>query len=179
MASATIDIAGVTITVASLAVVNASGSLFDLSTGLPWSLHNSLRRPTAAQRAALRTVCEAAPAPPMNTTIGIVATDACLARPEVGRLAQSAHDGLARAIRPAHSLIDGDTVFGLATGVHDVGSIDAGTMRGVGSRASQLNLLFAMAAEVFETACVDAVLTATSFGSVPSYRELCPSAFRA
>ena len=60
-----------------------------------------------------------------------------------------------------------------------MGSIDAGTMRGVGSRASQLNLLFAMAAEVFETACVDAVLTATSFGSVPSYRELCPSAFRA
>ena len=179
MASTRIDIAGVTVTVAALAVVNASGALVDLSTGLPWSPCNSLRRPAAAERTALRTVCESAHAPPLNTTIGVVATDACLTRPEAGRLAQSAHDGLARAIRPAHSLMDGDTVFGLATGAHDVGSIDAGIRRDVGSRASRLNLLFAAAADVFEMACVDAVLTATSLGSAPTYRELCPSAFRA
>ena len=55
-------------------------------------------------------VNRSAAAPPLNTTIGVVATSAVLTRPEAGRLAQSAHDGLARAIRPAHALVDGDTI---------------------------------------------------------------------
>ena len=51
-----------------------------------------------------------------NTTIGIVATDAALTRPEARRLAIAAHDGLARAIWPVHTPADGDLVFALATG---------------------------------------------------------------
>lgn len=183
MASATIEIGETTFVVAAIAVVNASGSLIDMSTGLPWSsspsVRRALRRPNAEQRAAVRTIFETAHAPALNTTIGIVATDAALARPEAGRLAQSAHDGLSRAIRPAHGLMDGDTVFGLATGTHQLGSGDAGIVRGVESRASQLNRLLAAAADVFETACIDAVLTAASSGSAMSYRDVCPSAFRA
>jgi L-aminopeptidase/D-esterase-like protein len=179
MASITLDIGGVAVTVAALAVVNASGSLFDLSTGLPWQRRDFLRRPPVDERAALRAAWDATHAPPLNTTIGVVATDAALVRPEAGRLAQSAHDGLARAVRPAHSLMDGDTVFGLATGATQIGSTDAGIVRGIGSRASHLNLVFAAAADAFETACVDAVLATTSLGSAPSYRDLCPSAFRA
>ena len=183
MASATIEIGETTVVVAAIAVVNASGSLIDMSTGLPWSsspsVRRALRRPNAEQRAAVRTIFETAHAPALNTTIGIVATDAALARPEAGRLAQSAHDGLSRAIRPAHGLMDGDTVFGLATGTHQLGSGDTGIVRGGDSRASQLNRLLAAAADVFETACIDAVLTAASSGSAVSYRDVCPSAFRA
>jgi len=178
MASTTIEIDRATVTIAALAVVNASGSLLSPTTGLPWSRPKSLRRPSPHEKAGLRAVLEAAKSPPLNTTIGVVATDAALTRPESGRLAQSAHDGLARAVRPAHSLMDGDTVFGLATGVHELGSLDAGIVGGVSSRASHLNLLSAAAADAFESACVDAVLTAVSLGSAHSYRDLCPSAFR-
>lgn len=51
-----------------------------------------------------------------NTTIGIVATDAALLKPQVNRLCMSAHDGYAMAIRPAHMPMDGDTVFGMSHG---------------------------------------------------------------
>jgi D-aminopeptidase len=54
--------------------------------------------------------------PGENTTIAIVATDAVLSKPQARRLAVAAHDGLARAIRPAHTPLDGDLVFAAATG---------------------------------------------------------------
>ena len=53
---------------------------------------------------------------PQNTTIAIVATDAALTRTEAKRLAIMAHDGMARALRPTHAAMDGDTVFSAATG---------------------------------------------------------------
>lgn len=178
MASTTIDFDQVTVRVAALAVVNASGSLLDPHTGLPWARPAGLRRPTAGERSALRAARQALTVPPLNTTIGIVATDADLSRPEAGRLAQSAHDGLARAIRPAHSLMDGDTIFGLATADHEIGSDPRGGIRNVESRASRLNHLFAAAADVFATACADAIVTATSVGATRSYRDICGSAYR-
>ncbi|MGQ0443637.1 MAG: P1 family peptidase [Beijerinckiaceae bacterium] len=51
-----------------------------------------------------------------NTTIAIVATDAALTKPEAKRLAVMAHDGMARALRPSHACMDGDTIFAAATG---------------------------------------------------------------
>ena len=51
-----------------------------------------------------------------NTTIAVIATDAVLTKPDAKRLAIAAHDGFARAIWPAHTPVDGDLVFGLATG---------------------------------------------------------------
>jgi L-aminopeptidase/D-esterase-like protein len=56
------------------------------------------------------------PSPATNTTIGVVATDALLSKAQARKVAQMAHDGLARAIRPSHTMFDGDTVFCLATG---------------------------------------------------------------
>lgn len=179
MASTRVECGDVTIGVAALAVVNASGTLFDPATGLPWTPPPGLRRPTVAERRALADARAAAVAPPLNTTIGVVVTDADLTRPESGRLAQSAHDGLARAIRPAHSLMDGDTIFGLATARHTIAVGRTGIVRGPHSRAAQLDELFQAAADVFQTACVDALLTAVSPGATPSYRDLCPSAWRA
>lgn len=57
-----------------------------------------------------------AAAPGGNTTIGVVVTDALLTREQASRVATVAHDGIARAVRPAHTMLDGDTVFCLATG---------------------------------------------------------------
>ena len=51
-----------------------------------------------------------------NTTIGVVATDAELSKEQANRLAAVAHDGIARAIRPSHTMYDGDTIFCMATG---------------------------------------------------------------
>ena len=51
-----------------------------------------------------------------HTVIGVVATNAKLTKEETNKVAQMAHDGLARAIRPAHTMFDGDTLFALATG---------------------------------------------------------------
>jgi L-aminopeptidase/D-esterase-like protein len=53
--------------------------------------------------------------PAANTTIGVVATDAELTREQANRLATVAHDGIARAIRPSHTMYDGDTIFCMAT----------------------------------------------------------------
>jgi L-aminopeptidase/D-esterase-like protein len=54
--------------------------------------------------------------PGTNTTIGVVVTDAEMTKEQANRLATVAHDGIARAIRPAHTMYDGDTIFTLATG---------------------------------------------------------------
>ena len=54
-----------------------------------------------------------------NTTIGVVGTNAALSPTEVTKVAQMAHDGLARTIRPVHTMSDGDTIFALSIGTHD------------------------------------------------------------
>lgn len=171
MAAVAVDTGHRPVTVAALAVVNASGSTIDPSTGLPWIGGHGLRRPSTGDRRRLRDHLEAGRAEatsPLNTTIGVVATDAGLTRPEAQRLAMAAHDGLARAIRPAHLLVDGDTVFALATG--GLGLPDD-------RRTHHLNTLLEAAADVFGRACVDAVVHAAAVGDDPAYADLCPSAF--
>lgn len=169
-----------TATVAALAVVNASGSPIDLATGAPWTSHPALRRPPSEERRALVAAVEAirAASNPLNTTIGVVATDADLSRPEAGRLAQSAHDGLARSLRPAHGLTDGDTIFGLATGTVALAEDRDGLVRSATSRVVHLNALCAAAADVFALACADAVVHADATGDALAYVDLCPSAVR-
>ena len=53
------------------------------------------------------------------TTIGCVVTDAALSNPQANRVATVAHDGIARAVRPAHTMYDGDTIFCLSSGLVD------------------------------------------------------------
>jgi L-aminopeptidase/D-esterase-like protein len=77
-----------------------------------------------------------------NTVIGVVATNATLAKEAANKVAQMAHDGLARAIRPAHTMFDGDTIFALATGQ---------------GPETDVNLMGAFAAEVTAQAIVNAV----------------------
>jgi len=77
------------------------------------------------------------------TTIGVIATDARLTKAQATKLAQIAHDGLARAIHPVHTVMDGDVMFALATGAADLDG--------------DMTLLGAVAAEVVARAIVDAV----------------------
>jgi L-aminopeptidase/D-esterase-like protein len=178
-ASQVVALDGGTITVAALAVVNASGSPIDPASGLPWEGPRRLRRPTADERRLLRSIVTPAQPQPLNTTIGVVAVDADLTRPELGRLAQSAHDGLARALRPAHGLFDGDTIFGLATGDRPLPAAgDPATRHLAGPRPATVNRLCGVAADVFATACTDAILNATTVGDLLAYRDVCPSALR-
>jgi putative pantetheine hydrolase len=107
------------------------------------------------------------------TTIGVVATDATLTKAECRRAAGIAHDGLARAIRPVHTLFDGDTLFALATGSRPAPDLPG------------LVLLMEAGAACVARAVAHAVLAATGVdrrtdGGVllPSYREAFPSVGR-
>lgn len=176
-AARVVDVAnGPTVTVGAVAVVNANGSVVDPSTGLPWAPSGmTLRRPSAAERHTVRAACVAGGR--LNTTIGVVATSARLTKAEASKLASVAHDGMARAIRPAHSMFDGDTVFGLATGFDELPA--ARQHLGVeGSRQHAINQLLAAGADAFAAACTHAIIAATTIGDLPAYRDLCPSAVR-
>ena len=89
----------------------------------------------------------------------------------------TAHDGLARAIRPVHSMFDGDTIFCLSTGQHTLAAASAPGLRRTDTRPGVVNTLLAAAADCFALACTRAVIEARSIGGAPSYRDLCPSAF--
>ena len=165
------------IVVGALAVVNAAGHVIDPTTGLP-RFHEqiTLRRPPAAQREALIEATRPAPIP-LNTTIGVVATSAKLTKAECRKMAAVAHDGMARAIRPVHSMFDGDAIFCLSTARHEIATGDATGLRRPDTRPGALNALLAAAADCFALACTRAVIEARSIGGAPSYADLCPSAF--
>jgi L-aminopeptidase/D-esterase-like protein len=87
-----------------------------------------------------------------NTVIGVIAANADLNKEQVNKVAQMAHDGLARTIRPAHTMLDGDTLFALATGGHK----------------ADVNIIGAYAAEAMARAIIRAVLAAQPSGGLPS-----------
>jgi L-aminopeptidase/D-esterase-like protein len=87
-----------------------------------------------------------------NTIIGVVATNAKFDKPQVTKIAQMANDGLARVIRPSHTMLDGDTIFALATG----------------RRKADVSSVGAFAAEALALAIVRAVKSATPAGGLPS-----------
>jgi putative pantetheine hydrolase len=163
-------------TVAALAVVNAVGAPFDPRTGellgaaLGFPGEFDLGRPDADDVARVVAAAEAGPTGPLlHTTLGVVATDVALTKAQAGKLAALAHDGMARAIRPVHSMFDGDTVFGLATGDRPPPDPLA------------FHAVLASCADVFARAVAHGVLAATTVqtpaGRWLSYRDAFPSAF--
>ncbi|MGW8728359.1 P1 family peptidase [Streptomyces sp. NPDC055808] len=165
-------------TVAALAVVNAFGSAVDPHTGVLYGEYGEygegdLQLPSpgvhlAAQEEIARSR-ERMGLPPLNTTLAVVVTDAPLSRPQAQKLAGTAHDGLARALRPVHLMHDGDTVFALASGEHG----DSGD---AALSALELNHVLAAGADVVARAIVRGVRAAESIegpgGTFPSYRDL-------
>jgi L-aminopeptidase/D-esterase-like protein len=183
--------------VAALAVVNSVGSvasprtgeLYGVASGLPGEF-DWLRAPSPAElsgAAGLGLLADRRPRPPLNTTIGVVATNVALTKAQCTRLAGAGHDGLARAIRPAHTMFDGDTIFGLSVPGSDSavsGPAASGSAASGSAGSAVLPLLFydilAAAADCFCRAIVHAVLSASSVttpaGSWPAYLDAFPSA---
>lgn len=156
------------VSLAAAVVVNAAGSVVEPRTGRLYADRgHRLSDPTEAERIAL-TEADGGTAPLLNTTIGVILTDATLTKAQATKVAQVGHDGMARAIAPIHTMVDGDTVFCLASGTI---SADSDPMRAFGA----FNDLLGAAAEVFTDACLNAVLSAESRGGLPSYAELAPS----
>jgi L-aminopeptidase/D-esterase-like protein len=151
--------------IAAVAIVNGSGSPFDPRTGRLWADRlNLLPRPSEAGKAALAAAQASAPRR-LNTVIGAVLTDASLTKSQASKLAAVAHDGLARAVRPVHSMSDGDTIFSLASGRR-------GHNPDVTVALKDFNSLLADAADIFNDACQDGLLAARNRGEWRSYRDL-------
>ena len=158
-------------TVGALMAVNSAGEVIDPDTGLPWYPIPGVRAPDPAEVAAGRPGPErlsryGTAARPLNTTIGVVATDLELTKAQCKRIAVAAHDGLARAVRPAHAMFDGDTVFALATGTRGAPP---------DSWVRALDRVCAAAAHVVAVAIGRAVLAAQPLGEVTSYTNRYPS----
>lgn len=91
-----------------------------------------------------------------NTTIGIIATDAVLTKAQAEKIAQMAHDGYARALRPVHTMSDGDVIFAIGTGHIE---LEGNAFGAIGAAAS----------DVMARAIVHAILNAESVGETLSY----------
>ena len=145
--SASIDL-GDGLYVAALIAVNAVGDVVDTD----GTIIAGLRNPEAPDTflSSLQMMKSMARMPFGNTVIGVVATNAKLNKEHVNKVAQMAHDGLAQAIRPAHTMFDGDTIFALATGEIE----------------SNVNVIGAYAAEAVALAIRRGVRAAKSLGGV-------------
>jgi L-aminopeptidase/D-esterase-like protein len=91
-----------------------------------------------------------------NTVIGVVATNARLSKEEANKVAQMAHDGIARTIRPAHTMLDGDTLFALSTG----------------KKRIDVNIVGAYGAEVVAQSIVNAVMAAKAVEGLPTAMDI-------
>ena len=103
-----------------------------------------------------------------NTTIGVVATNAALTKAQANKVAQMAHDGLARTIQPVHTPADGDTLFAVATGKLKPAAGSAPGSLGAGLPG----IVGALAAEVVAAAVVSAILHAKGIPGYPACSDL-------
>jgi L-aminopeptidase/D-esterase-like protein len=144
--------------VSALIAVNAVGDVVDPSTG---EVVAGVRTADGLSLADARKLLRSDPAiggrDGENTTIGVVATNALLTKAQAKRIAQVAHDGLARSIYPSHTPFDGDALFVLSTGeIDDVDFLTLG----------------ALAADMVAEAVVRAVRAATGIEGIPAAGDL-------
>ncbi|GIK29229.1 MAG: P1 family peptidase [Chloroflexi bacterium] len=152
--SAAMDLGGGLI-VAALVAVNSQGDVVEPDGSIIAGLRSASDAPGYANM--LQWMRESRLTPPSTeaTVIGVVATNARLNKEHTNKVAQMAHDGLARAIRPAHTMYDGDTLFALATGAVD----------------ADASLVGAFAADVLERAIRRGIKAAHSLGGVRAWNE--------
>ena len=145
--------------VAALVAVNAAGDVIDPATNTVIAgVRTEDGRGLADARVLLRAGKLTPPIRGSATTIGVVATNARLTKSQATKLAQMAHDGLARVIAPAHTPYDGDTIFALATG-DLAGDADLLTVGALG-------------ADAMATAVLRAVRAAAGIPGFPAARDL-------
>jgi L-aminopeptidase/D-esterase-like protein len=147
------------LTVAALVAVNAVGDIINPATG---QVIAGMRTEDGKGLADARSFIKAGRLQQtragQNTTLGVVATNARLSKAQATKVAHMAHDGFARAIAPAHTPFDGDTIFVLATGTH-AGGVD-------------LLIVGALAADAVAEAIVRAAREATGIPGYPAARDL-------
>ncbi len=152
--------------VSAIAVVNALGDVVDPETG------RVIAAPRAEDDDGFHSTVELMTRPRSewfqaqavaggNTTIGVLATNAFLSKEHANKLAERGQDGIALAVRPSHTMGDGDTVFALATGAWP-GEVNR----------TQLTRLGAVAASVMAQAVVRGVTQARGLADVPGVKEL-------
>jgi L-aminopeptidase/D-esterase-like protein len=167
------------VTVGALVVVNSAGNVIDQTTGLPWLSYLvdelGLTTPPDEQVASLAAL--ESPLSSLNTAIAVVATDAALSPSACRQVASTAHDGLARSIRPAHTPVDGDMVFALATGAVEVAP-EADTPAAFSPETALATAVGAAAADCLARAVLVGVIAAASVAGIPTYRGLLPGAFQ-
>ena len=145
--------------VAALVAVNAYGDVIDPATGrVVAGVRTADGRGLADARVLLRTGDGGKRPIGESSTIGVVATNAKLTKTQATKVAQMAHDGLARSITPVHSLADGDTLFALATGTLD--------------GEANVSRIGALAAEAVADAVLRAVRAAKGLPGLPAARDL-------
>ncbi len=172
-------------TLGALVALNARGHAVDPATGVPFGVGFGLgdefavwAPPAAADvEAAREHLVVAGKMAKLNTTLVVVATDAALSKAECTVLAGVAQDGVARAVRPTHTMFDGDLVFALATGGRALELESTDAYAAGPSRAALVNDLAAAGADTVTRAVVHAVLAATTVGASISYRDLFPTSF--
>lgn len=154
--SAAIELANGLI-VAALMAVNAVGNVIDKNGRIIAGLRSADEPRFSSVLETMADLMSNAPGPPANesTVIGVVASNARLSKAEATKVAQMAQDGVARAINPAHTMYDGDTIFALATG----------------EVAADPTVVGAYAAEAVTEAIRRAVLSASSLGGVRAAAE--------
>lgn len=159
LGTASVKVGGTGLVVAALVAVNAVGDIISPKSGRivagARTADGSGFRDSMAE--IMRGYQVAVPAG-TNTTIGVIATNAALEKTQMTRIAQMAHDGLARTINPVHTPFDGDTIFALSTG----------TAKGRFSHGH----IGAIAAEVIAQAVLRAVTSAQGLPGLPAYRDL-------
>jgi len=141
-----------------LAVVNAFGDVRDPDSGrLLAGVRTEDGRRLADASACLVELRTLTGFTRQNTVLGVVATNARLDRAQATRVAQMAHDGIARAVVPAHTIYDGDTIFALSTGTLAEGEV---------------TVVGALAAQLMAEAIVNGVRHAVGAGDLPAHRDL-------
>ena len=160
--------------VGAIVIVNSVGSPVDPKTCELLGARFGVGDEFAGLKAPLTSECQqqaaAATRDDLNTTIAVVATNAPLEKAAAQRMSGNAHDGMARAIRPIHTLADGDTVFAVSTGT--------GTPLRINDPAASgtLNSIFNAGADTLSRAIAHALLSAETVGSGRSYCDRYPSA---
>lgn len=167
--------------VGAIVAVNAGGSTVNPATGEFYAKYlevggefGSLQAPFSQGVATGHVFALANSEPVKNTTIAVVATNVKLTKAQAKKIAEMAQDGLARAIRPAHTMFDGDTVFAPGTGQLDLDTLKQ--QAAWGFMPANINLLGAAAADTLARAIVRAMLHAQTVGKTPSYQDKFPAA---
>jgi L-aminopeptidase/D-esterase-like protein len=159
LGSASVRVGNTGIVVGAIVAVNAVGDVVDPKTG---KIVAGARTPDglgfADTMARIREGYSVRADAAKNTTIGVVATNVALDKAQATKVAQMAHDGLARTIYPVHTPSDGDTIFSAATGA-------------IPARANH-GAIGALAAEVMARAVLRAVMSARGIAGLPAYRDL-------